>query len=501
MDTLQTFHSTRPLWALLVSLLAIPLIVASGEKRRNLRETWTLLAAVLKTLLVWSMLPWVLSGRVAEISLWKITPSVELALKVDTLGMVFALVASTLWLLTSIYSIGYVRGAGEHKQTRYFASFAMCLHATIGIAFAANLVTFLIFFEMLSIATYPLVIHKETPVAIAAGRKYLGFVLPAGLMLLLGVVLTATIHPGALEFQAGGFLNRQDASIVLLRWIFLFFILGVGVKAAIMPLQSWLPAAMAAPTPVSALLHAVAVVKAGVFGVLRITGYVFGPQLLREIGVWTLLAWFAGVTLTVASLLALRQDNLKRRLAYSTVGHLSYIVLGAAILTPFGWTGSVLHLVFHATMKITLFFCAGAIYVRTHKENISDMVGIGWQMPITMAAFAVGSLGLAGIPGVNGFFSKWNLALGTVQSGQWVFLGLLVLSGVLNAAYFFPIVQQAFFRRNEEFASYGEASPWMVVPLAVTALLSLVLGLAPNLGAHAWDLARVVAAAVVGGGS
>jgi len=354
---------------------------------------------------------------------------------------------------------------------------------------------------MLSIATYPLVIHKETPVAIAAGRKYLGFVLPAGLMLLLGVVLTATIHPGALEFQAGGFLNRQDASIVLLRWIFLFFILGVGVKAAIMPLQSWLPAAMAAPTPVSALLHAVAVVKAGVFGVLRITGYVFGPQLLREIGVWTLLAWFAGVTLTVASLLALRQDNLKRRLAYSTVGHLSYIVLGAAILTPFGWTGSVLHLVFHATMKITLFFCAGAIYVRTHKENISDMVGIGWQMPITMAAFAVGSLGLAGIPGVNGFFSKWNLALGTVQSGQWVFLGLLVLSGVLNAAYFFPIVQQAFFRRNEEFASYGEASPWMVVPLAVTALLSLVLGLAPNLGAHAWDLARVVAAAVVGGGS
>ncbi len=499
MDALHTFHSTRPLWALLVSLLAIPLIVATGERHRNLRETWTILAAVAKTVLVWSMLPWVLQGRVPEISLWRITPSVELALRVDTLGLVFAIVASTLWLLTSLYSIGYVRGAGEHKQTRYFASFAMCLHATIGIAFAANLVTFLIFFEMLSIATYPLVIHKETPVALAAGRKYLSFVLPAGLMLLLAVVLTASIHPGGLDFQAGGFLSGDDASRVLLRWIFLFFILGVGVKAAIMPLQSWLPAAMAAPTPVSALLHAVAVVKAGVFGVLRVTGYVYGPHLLKDIGVWTALAWFAGVTLTVASLLALRQDNLKRRLAYSTVGHLSYIVLGAAILTPYGLIGSVLHLMFHATMKITLFFCAGAIYVRTHKEQISDMVGIGRQMPITMGAFAVGSLGLAGIPGINGFFSKWNLALGTAQGGQWIFLGLLVLSGVLNAAYFFPIVQQAFFRRNPEFSSYGEASMWMVVPLALTALMSLVLGLAPNLAAHAWDLARAVSAAVMGG--
>ncbi len=522
MHELQTFTSARPLWALLVSLLAIPLILLAGEKRRNLREGWTLLAALLKAGLVWSMLPWVLSGRVAQISLWRISPGVELALRVDTLGFVFAVVASTLWLLTSLYSIGYMRGAREHKQTRYFASFALCLHATIGIAFAANLLTFVIFFEMLSLATYPLVIHKETPKAIDAARKYLAFVLPAGLMLVLATVLTATIHPvgtgalgnaaavagsgaasslGALDFRAGGFLSLNDASRRMLQLIFLLFMLGVGVKAALMPLQSWLPAAMAAPTPVSALLHAVAVVKAGVFGVLRIVGFVYGPTLLAQIGVWQMLAWVAGITLTVASFLALRQDNLKRRLAYSTVGHLSYIVLGAAILTPNGMAGSVMHLMFHATMKITLFFCAGAIYVRTHKENISEMVGIGRQMPVTMIAFGIASLGLAGVPGVNGFVSKWTLAVGTVDARQWWFLGLLVLSGVLNAAYFFPIVHQAFFRENAEYTGYGEASWWMVGPLAVTALMSLVLGLMPNLGAHAVDLARGVAAMVWGGGS
>ncbi len=502
METVTTFESVRPLWAVLVSLLAIPLILLAGERRRNLREGWTLLAAFVKAGLVWSLLPDVLQGEVAVTRLGTIVPGVELALRVDTLGLVFGLVASTLWVLTSFYSIGYVRGASEQKQTRYFASFALCLSSTIGIAFAANLVTFVIFFELLSLATYPLVIHKETPKAVDAARKYLCYVLPAGLLLVLAVVMTATISDHtSLDFVPGGFLDRTDASTPLLRWLFLFYMIGVGVKAGIMPLHSWLPAAMAAPTPVSALLHAVAVVKAGVFGVLRITGYVFGPELLQQIGVWTLLAWAAGITLTVASLLAMRQDNLKRRLAYSTVGHLSYIVLGAALLSAASWTGGVLHLIFHATMKITLFFCAGAIYVRTHRENISDMVGIGRQMPVTMAAFAVGSLGLAGVPGINGWISKWNLAAGAVQADQVVFLALLVLSGVLNAAYFFPIVHQAFFRRSDQYERFGEASLLMVVPLSLTALISLILGLAPNLGAHAWDLARGVALAVIGGGS
>jgi multicomponent Na+:H+ antiporter subunit D len=440
----------------------------------------------------------VLNGQTAVYRGLQIAPGIELALKVDTLGYVFAVVASVLWVLTSFYSIGYVRGAHEHKQTRYFASFALCLSATMGICFAANLLTFLIFFETLTIATYPLVLHKETPEARFAANKYLAFTLPAGLCL---VFVTAWCYAvaGNVDFQPGGFLDTSMASVAALRWVFLFAILSVGVKAGLMPLHSWLPAAMAAPTPVSALLHAVAVVKAGVFGVLRMTGYVFGPDLLREIGVWEALAWTAAITLTVASLLAMRQDNLKRRLAYSTVGHLSYIILGAALLTPASWTGSVLHLMFHATMKITLFFCAGAIYVRTHKENISDMHGIGRQMPLTMAAFAVGSLGLAGVPGVNGFVSKWNLAVGSMQADQVAFLGLLLLSGVLNAAYFFPIVHVAFFKQNDEYPRFGEASAFMVVPLMITALVSIVLGLAPNLGVHAWDLARTIAAAVTGG--
>lgn len=496
MDLAQTFTSVRPLWAVLVSLLAIPLIVASS-RRPNLREAWTLLAAFIKFAIVLSMLPWVLEGRTAVFSLWQISPGIELALRVDTMGYIFALVASSLWVLTSFYSIGYVRGTHEHKQTRYFASFAMCLSATIGIAFAANLLTFVVFYEILTLATYPLVMHKETPVAMAAGHKYLCYTLPAGLCLLLTAAWCVSLADST-AFAPGGFLNTAVASTVALRWMLLFFILGVGVKAAIMPLQAWLPAAMAAPTPVSALLHAVAVVKAGVFGVLRVTGFVFGPDLLREIGAWTVLAWAAAVTLTVGSLLALRQNNLKRRLAYSTVAHLSYIVLGAALLTTGSWTGSLLHLMFHATMKITLFFCAGAIYVRTHKENISDMHGIGRQMPLTMAAFAVASLGLAGVPGVNGFVSKWNLAVGALQADQAVFMGLLILSGVLNAAYFFPIVHVAFFKKNEEFTSYGEASPLMVIPLSLTAIASVVLGVAPNWGVHAWDLARGVASSVIG---
>ncbi len=493
----QLIESWRPLYAIVVSLVAIPLIVVSGS-RPNLREFWTLAAAFAKAGLVLSMLPWVLNGVQPYSRLWEITPGVELSLRVDTLGYVFALVASCLWVLTSFYSIGYVRGAKEHKQTRYFASFAFAVSSTIGIAFSGNLLTFLIFFEMLTLATYPLVIHKETAAARFAANKYLAYTLPAG-MCLVFVTAWCVSKVGNVDFVPGGFLDSSLGSIAELRWVFLLAMLAVGVKAGIMPLHSWLPAAMAAPTPVSALLHAVAVVKAGVFGVLRITGFVFGPDLLRDIGVWTALAWVAGITLTVASLLAIRQDNLKRRLAYSTVGHLSYIVLGAAMLTPAAWTGSVLHLMFHATMKITLFFCAGAIYVRTHKENISDMHGIGRQMPFTMAAFAIGSLGLAGVPGVNGFVSKWNLAVGTLQADQAVFMILLLVSGVLNAAYFFPIVRVAFFEKNDEFPKFGEASPLMVVPLGITAIVSIVLGVAPNLGVHALDMARRIAAAVTGG--
>ena len=493
----MTYDSLVPLFAVAVSLLAVPLILASSHRPR-LRETWTIGAAVAKFLLVLSLLPKVLDGQIPVTRLGEIVPGVELALRVDALGIVFALVASSLWILTSWYSIGYVAGVKEQKQTRYFASFAVCLSATIGVAFSANVITFIVFYEVLTIATYPLVIHKETPEAIRAGRKYLAYTLTAGVALLAGAAWLYRVA-GSLDFVPGGLLEGVDASGATIRVLFLLFIGGVGVKAAVMPLHAWLPAAMVAPTPVSALLHAVAVVKSGVFGVLRVVGFVFGPSVMTRYDLALPLAVVAGATILVASLMALAQDNLKRRLAYSTIGHLSYIVLAAALISPEAFTGGVLHITTHATMKITLFFVAGAIYAHAHRDNVSELDGIGRAMPWTMSAFAVASIGLAGLPPVNGFESKWFIGLGAATTGQEVALVVLLVSGVLNAAYLFPIVHRAFLRPSRQFAGLGEASPHMVVPLVVTAGLSVLLGLWPNGLVRLYDLAVMISRGVFGG--
>jgi multicomponent Na+:H+ antiporter subunit D len=460
--------------AVSVSLVAAALIAASS-RRPNLRETWTLVAAVVKLGVVLALLPAVLRGAEPEVTLFPIAQGVTFTLRADPAGMVFALSAAALWLLTSIYSIGYVRGLDEHRQTRYFAAFALCLSATIGLAFAANLFTFFVFYELLTAATYPLVAHKESPEAIAAGRKYLGYLLTGGVALLLAVVVSHVLAPGV-GFTAGGYLAGTvgPTGLVLL---FALFILGFGTKSAVMPLHAWLPTAMIAPTPVSALLHAVAVVKAGVFGFARAIGYVVGPETLWDAGASVLLATLAAVTIVVASLVAFRQDNLKRRLAYSTIAHLSLIVVGLCLVTASAWNGALLHIVNHAALKITLFFCAGAIYVRAHVEQISQMDGIGRQMPVTMAAFGVASLGLAGVPPLGGFVSKWFLGLGAIEAGDLLLAGILLGSGLLTAGYLLPIVFRAFFRPSARFTRYGEASAFMVVPLALTALAALLLGL------------------------
>jgi multicomponent Na+:H+ antiporter subunit D len=480
-----------------VSLLAVPFILASG-RTPNLREFWTLAAALIKFAVVVSLLPDALEGKVAEVRLLSIASGIDLALRADPFGVFFALVASGLWIFTSIYSIGYVRGLGEKHQTRYFASFAVCLSATIGVAFAANLLTFVLFYEILTIATYPLVIHKETSEAISGGRKYLAYTLSAGVLLIAATGWTY-FAAGSTDFQPGGLLQGIEIDSSTTRWLFVLFLAGVGVKAAIMPLHSWLPTAMVAPTPVSALLHAVAVVKAGVFGVVRVVGFVFGPALLHENGLQTLGLALSSVTIIVASLLAFSEDNLKRRLAYSTVGHLSYVVLGAFLLSPTALTGSLMHIASHASMKITLFFCAGAIYVNLHKQNVSELDGIGKTMPWTMTAFTIASIGLAGIPPVNGFVSKLYLGMGAIESHEYTALAVLVTSGLLNAGYFFPIVYRAFFREGE--AGHGEASPLMVVPLTVTAFLSILLGLAPNAWFHFYELAMKITASVFHGGT
>jgi multicomponent Na+:H+ antiporter subunit D len=486
----------RPLAAVLAPLVAAALVLASG-RRPNLRDLWSPLAAVAGLGLLASMLPEVRSGTLPASAPLEIAPGFALRLRADPLGLLFAMLACGLWVVTAVYNVGYMRGAGEKRQTGYFAAFAVCVSSAVGVALAANLVTFLLFYEVLTVATWPLVAHKRTGEAVSAGRQYLAYTLGAGQLLLVAVVATAWIAPGA-EFRPGGFLaGRADAGGLLL--LFGLFVAGCGVKAAIMPLHGWLPAAMVAPTPVSALLHAVAVVKAGTFGILRVVGYVFGVDLLRELGADRVLAAAAVATILLASLRALGESELKRRLAYSTVSQLSYIVLGAAVGSAAALAGAMFHVAAHGVMKITLFFCAGSLYVRTHRTRVGELDGIGRRMPVTMGAFAVGVLGLAGIPAFAGFVGKWDLGVGSIEAGQGAFVAVLVLSGLLNVAYFFPIVYAAFFG-GEGRVRFDEGSPALWVPLALTAVATIVLGLAPSAGLGFHDLAWQAARSVVGGG-
>jgi NADH-quinone oxidoreductase subunit L/multicomponent Na+:H+ antiporter subunit D len=440
--------SLRPLAAVLVSALAIPLIVAS-YRRPDLRESWTMLAALAKVAIVASMVPGVLAGDIFVTDMGTFVAGVGFVLRADALGMLFAALASALWVITSLYSVGYMRGIDEHSQTRYFASFAASLATAIGVAFAANLVTLFVFYELLTVATYPLVAHDETSEARAADRKYLAYTFGGGVAVLTGTILVFWLT-GTTAFTPGGIAALAGADPAIARLAFALLAAGFGVKAALMPLHSWLPDAMVAPTPVSGLLHAVAVVKSGVFGIARVALDVFGPETMGELGVGLPLAAVAAFTLLTASIIALRKDNLKRRLAYSTISQLSYIVLGLGVLSGNAIVGGLLHIPAHAFMKLTLFFCAGAIHVETHTDDISNMAGIGKRMPLTMAAFAVASAGMAGIPLLAGFVSKWYILIGSVQSGQAVFAVALLVSGMLNIGYFWPVVYQAFFESSED---------------------------------------------------
>ena len=451
----------RPLLAVLVSLVASGFIVAS-YRSPNIREAWTLLAAVVKFAVVASMLPRVLEGTVFEWTVIELVSGVPFVLRADALGILFAVLASGLWIITSLYSIGYMRGNNETNQTRYFAAFAVSLSATMGIAFAGNLVTIFVFYELLSIATYPLVAHDETDEARSAGRKYLAYTLfGGGVLVLAGTVLVYWLT-GTVSFTAGGIDELAAADPGLAMLAFFLLAIGFGVKAGIMPLHQWLPEAMVAPTPVSGLLHAVAVVKSGAFGVSRVVLDVFGPELVFDLSLpfgfsaGLVLSTIGAITLTAASLIALRKDHLKQRLAYSTVSQLSYIVLGLGLFGWYGLVGALLHIPAHAFMKLTLFFCAGNIHVSTHTDYISEMAGIGKRMPLTMGAFTVASLGMAGIPLVAGFVSKYYMLLGGIQMGAeltpvaYYLVGALLLSGVLNIAYFWPVIYTAFFEAEED---------------------------------------------------
>jgi multicomponent Na+:H+ antiporter subunit D len=486
---MDTIIDIRPILAVLVSALGALLIIASG-KRPNLREFWSVAAGVIKLAIVVSMVPVILDGKTIEYTLFHLLPGIDIKFKVDTFSILFALGASFLWILTSFYSIGYMRTLNEHAQTRYFTCFAVALSTTMGVAFSANLFTMFLFYEGLTIITYPLVGHKDTPEAKAGARKYAIYLLGAAKAFLVAAIILTYNLAGTLEFSGGGLFPEavKAAHPLLLSVIFIMFLFGFA-KNAVMPFHGWLPAAMVAPTPVSALLHAVAVVKTGVFTILSVIFFVFGTDLMGNLGVDSFTLVFTSITIVVASAIALSRDNLKARLAFSTISQLSYIVLGAALLTPSGMTGGIIHITNHAFSKITLFFCAGSIYVSTHKTEISQLSGIAKRMPWTMAAFAIATLSMIGVPPVCGFITKWYLVIGAMERNSISVLVVLLASSLLNAAYFGPILYKAYFENETPDHGHGgdphhheevREVPFVVVPLVLTAIGSIVLGLYPD---------------------
>ncbi len=443
-----------------------------------LREGVTLGAAGALAMIVASLVPHVMSGARPEVVDWQLMEGLSIGFRLEPLGMLFAGVAGTLWIVNSIYSIGYMRGGNEPRQTSFYVCFAIAIAATMALAFSKNLVTLFLFYEILTLSTYPLVAHKANDAAKRGARIYMMLLLGTSMGLLLPAIIITYASAGTTEFTPGGILAGAVApgTMTLLLVLFVF---GIG-KAAVMPFHFWLPSAMVAPTPVSALLHAVAVVKAGVFTVLKVMVYVFGLETLQATAGHDLLIYFVSFCLLAASVVALSQNNLKARLAYSTVSQLAYIVLAALLATSASVIGGGLHIVMHAAGKITLFMCAGAIYVAAHKTEISDLDGIGRVMPVTMTAFLIGSLSIIGLPPFGGVWSKWFIGIGALDAGYVFVVAVLMISSLLNVAYLLPIVARAFFRPlptqgiNAQ-VTIHEAPLACVVPLSVTALACLVL--------------------------
>jgi len=462
------------LLALGLPLLGAVGIALAGRINANLREGVTLATAGALAWAVYSQVPGLFAGERPELALFEVVAGIEVAFRIEPLGMMFAALASGLWIVNSIYSIGYMRGNKEKNQTRFYVFFALSLAATIGIAFAANLFTLFLFYEALTLSTYPLVSHKGDQATVRSARIYLGVLLTTSIGLLLPAIIWTYVAAGGGDFTTGGILEGkvEGPALGLLLALFVF---GIG-KAAVMPMHRWLPAAMVAPTPVSALLHAVAVVKAGVFSVTKIIIYIFGVEHLFATPSSGWLLYAASFTIIGASLVAMRQKNLKRLLAYSTIAQLSYVVMATAILKPLAEIGASIHIVAHAFGKITLFFAAGAIYVASKKTELPQLAGIGRRMPWTMAAFTIGALSMIGVPPTGGFVSKWYILAGAFESDNYVAIFTIVASTVLNAVYFLPIVFAAWFGRESttDAVDHGEA-PWpAVLALTITAALTIL---------------------------
>ena len=461
--------------ALLIPAL-VTLAIALLGRWPNLREAATLIGATLLFIVAVNLVVAVLAGARPELHLASVAPGLTLALRIDPLGMLFGIVAATLWVANSVYSIGYMRGNDEPRQTVFYACFAIAIFATMGLAFAGNLFTLFVFYEILSLSTYPLVTHKQNPAAMKAGRVYLLTLIGASMVLLLPAIIWTGLVAGTLDFKAGGILDGKLSPIAL-SILLAMFVFGAA-KAAVMPLHRWLPAAMVAPTPVSALLHAVAVVKAGVFTILKVVVSIFGIETLSKTGAADWLVYVAGFTIIAASIVALRADDLKRRLAYSTIGQLSYIVMAAALASPLAVLGAALHIAAHAVSKITLFFAAGSVYTAEHVTKVSQMDGIGRRMPWTMGAFAIGSLSMIGLPPTAGFLGKWFMLGAAGSAANWFAVGVIIVSTVLNAAYFLPILTAAFLKPAN--GPVKESPLAMVVALSATAFGTVMLFFFPE---------------------
>lgn len=473
---------------LLIALL-IPLIGTLGVmirgKEENIREGISSISSIILFCVVLSLIPDILDGRTLKLQLFELLPGVTITLRADAMSMIFAIVASSLWTIAVFYSMGYMRGLNEHAQTRFNACFALAIFGAIGVAFSDNLFTMYLFYEIVSICTYPLVAHHQDEEGYSGGRKYIvyltttakGFLLPA---MILIYVLTGTLD-FTTDIRYGIFSPELDKWLVIMLYVFCLF--GFA-KNGIMPFHHWLPGAMVAPTPVSALLHAVAVVKVGVFCTTRVMLYTFGIDTMTNLNLGIPTAYFVGFTVLAASVIALSKDNLKSRLAYSTVSQLSYIIMGVALLTDAGIQGGLIHIVNHAFSKITLFFCAGAIYVAAHKKYISEMEGLGRTMPFTFGAFAIASLSMIGAPPVAGFVTKWSLLVGSIHAHQIGILLILIASTMLNAAYFAPVTYKAFFGKRPEgepFQGIKEAPLSMLIPILIACTISVLLGIFPNI--------------------
>ena len=476
-------ESALPLLPIGIVLVTSILIMVSG-KRPNLREFWSVAGAVLTFLSVMAMVPAIWQGNRILYTLSTIAPGISLNFRVDALSLIFGIISSFLWIFASVYNIGYMRSLNEHAQTRYYACFAIAIFGAQGVSYAGGLFSLYLFYEVITLFTYPLVAHHQDEEGYAGGKKYLVYLMGTSKGFLLPALILTYVMTGTLDFadniRTGVFPSSADPL-----WITVTYVLFVAgfAKAAIMPFHNWLPSAMVAPTPVSALLHAVAVVKAGVFCIARVMLSTFGTGVLQDLGIGLVTAYVVSFTILAASIIALTKDDLKARLAYSTVSQLSYIILGVALLDNSGVLGGIIHIVNHGFSKITLFFCAGAIYVAHHKKKISDMAGIGYAMPFTMGAFALASLSMIGAPPVAGFVTKWYLLNGALEIKNIPILIVLVASTILNAGYFVPITIRAFFEGKKERWSrkdIQEAPLTMVVPIVLASIISLVLGIFPD---------------------